>query len=109
VTLPGASSPLTVTAITFAGWTCSAPVTQNNTATIVITPLPPTPTISAGSTTAICVGQGGSVTLTSSATDGNQWFKDGSPISGANNQTFDATAVGSYTDVVTANACASLV
>ncbi len=108
VTLSGASSTLTVTAITFAGWTCSSPITQNNTAAIVITPLPPTPTISAGGTTAICVGQGGSVTLTSSATDGNQWLLGGTPISGATNQTFNATAAGSYTVVATANLCASV-
>lgn len=39
--------------------------------------------------------------LQSSFTDGNQWFMDGSPISGANNQDYSATESGSYTVVHT--------
>lgn len=45
--------------------------------------------------------------LVSSATTGNQWYKDGVAISGANGQTYKATAAGNYTVVVTQNGCAS--
>lgn len=58
-----------------------------------------TPTISAGSATTFCAG--GSVVLTSSATSGNQWFKDGAIITGATNPTYTATQSGNYTVVTT--------
>ncbi len=46
--------------------------------------------------------------LTSSAATGNQWFQDGTPISGATNRTLTVTENGNYT-VMTINAsgCAS--
>jgi hypothetical protein len=49
--------------------------------TVTVNPNPPTPTISAGSATTFC--DGGSVTLTSSSTTGNQWYNNGVPIPGA--------------------------
>jgi hypothetical protein len=49
---------------------------------------------------------GGSVTLTSSTTTNNQWYKDGVIISGATNQAYIASAAGSYT-VVYSSACGS--
>lgn len=65
----------------------------------------PTPTASAGGSTAICTGN--SVALTSSSATGNQWYKDGTIISGATGQTYSANTVGTYTVVVTSNGCPS--
>lgn len=45
--------------------------------------------------------------LTSSIATGNQWYKDGNSIPGANNQTYIATANGTYTAKVSANGCES--
>ncbi len=56
---------------------------------------PATPTVTAGSSTTFCGG--GSVLLTSSATIGNQWNKDGVAIGGATLQTYTATESGIYT------------
>jgi hypothetical protein len=72
---------------------------------VTVNPIPPTPTITPGGPTTFCPG--GSVTLTSSSATGNQWFLNGNPIGGATNQTFVATASGSYTVVVTTNGCPS--
>jgi len=66
---------------------------------------PAKPTISGNQ--AFC-GGGGSTVLTSSSTDGNQWFLNGTPIAGATNQTFTASAPGDYTVQVTnSNGCTS--
>jgi len=46
----------------------------------------------------ICLGQ--TITLTSSATTGNQWNLNGSPITGATGTTYSVTASGSYTATV---------
>ncbi len=70
---------------------------------VTINPIPATPTISG--TASFCTG--GSTTLTSSSATGNQWYLAGNPIGGATNQTYDATAAGSYTVVVTENGCSS--
>ena len=45
--------------------------------------------------------------LVSSATTGNQWYKDGVAISGATAQTYKATSAGNYTVIVTQNGCPS--
>jgi trimeric autotransporter adhesin len=66
---------------------------------------PATPTINAGGPTTFCAG--GSVTLTSSSASGNQWSLNGNPIGGATNNSYNATASGNYTVVVTANGCNS--
>ncbi|HZY82188.1 MAG TPA: fibronectin type III domain-containing protein [Cyclobacteriaceae bacterium] len=47
------------------------------------------------------------VTLTSSATTGNQWFKDGASINGATNATYTATTQGVYKVQVKADDCLS--
>jgi hypothetical protein len=52
------------------------------------------PSITAGSTS-FCPG--GSMLLSSSAATANQWYKNGSSISGANAPTYAADAIGSYT------------
>ena len=46
--------------------------------------------------------------LSSDAATGNQWYKDGTPITGATGQTYDVSAVGTYWDVVTLSGCASM-
>ena len=73
--------------------------------TVTVTPLPATPTITPGGPTTFC--SGGSVVLTSSSASGNQWYVGGNPIGGATNQTYTATASGTYTVVVTASGCSS--
>jgi len=80
---------------------CTTKVTQN----ITVTAKPAQPTITAGGPTAFCTP--GTVTLTSSSASGNQWYKDGKLISGAINQTYNATDTGAYTVVVTLSSCAS--
>jgi hypothetical protein len=72
---------------------------------VTVNPAPPTPTITPGGPTTFCAG--GSVTLTSSSASGNQWYLNGNPIGGETNQTYVATASGSYTVVVTASGCSS--
>jgi uncharacterized protein YjbI with pentapeptide repeats len=45
--------------------------------------------------------------LTSSATEGNQWYLNGTIIEGATSQTYEVTENGDYTCVVTLNDCSS--
>ncbi|OYZ00160.1 MAG: hypothetical protein B7Y37_11695 [Sphingobacteriia bacterium 28-36-52] len=74
---------------------------------VTVNALPAVPTITASTATSLCTG--GSVVLSSSATAGNQWLKDGTPISGATNQTYTANQAGVYTVSVTnASSCASI-
>ena len=72
---------------------------QSNAVSIIKAAGPSTPTISASGSTTICAGS--NVTLTSTATSGNQWNKDGVAISGATSQTYAATTSGVYTVTVT--------
>ena len=62
------------------------------------------PSITAGSSS-FCPG--GSMLLTSSAATGNQWYKNGSSIAGANAPTYAADAIGSYTVSNFINGCNS--
>jgi hypothetical protein len=59
------------------------------------------PQISIGGTTTFCAG--GSVTLTSSAPANNQWYKDGTAISGAIANTLTVNTSGTYTVKTTTN------
>src|SRR6185369_12041487 len=73
--------------------------------TLTVNPIPATPTATPGGPTTFCAG--GSVLLTSDSASGNQWYLNGNPIGGATNQTYSATASGSYTVKVTATGCTS--
>jgi hypothetical protein len=66
---------------------------------------PATPTVTPGGPTTFCAG--GSVTLTSTAASGNQWYLNGAPIAGATGASQPATASGSYTVTTTAGGCTS--
>src|SRR5258706_15568919 len=79
---------------------------SSSAATVIVNPLPATPTITPDGPTTFC--EGGSVTLTSSNATGNQWYLNGNPIGGASDQTYPANASGDYTVVVTdGNNCLS--
>ncbi len=114
---------------TVTGWTASGSGnisnvltntgTTNGTVTYVVTPTGPTPTSCAGTASNFVVTvkptpstpvitQNGNV-LTSSSATGNQWYHNGTAISGATGQTYTETANGTYTDIVTTNGCSSTV
>src|SRR5205085_11321196 len=95
-----AAGDYTVT-VTTSGCTSAASAAT----TVTVNPVPATPTITPGGPTTFCTG--GNVTLTSSSASGNQWYLNGNPIGGAVNQTYPATAAGSYTVIVTASGCSS--
>ncbi|WP_316753535.1 gliding motility-associated C-terminal domain-containing protein, partial [Pedobacter gandavensis] len=87
-------------------------VTLNNCASLVSEavvliahPIPTTPVITVIHKE-FC--EGSSTTLTSSANTGNQWYKEGLAIEGANQPTYTATESGKYTLQVTLNNCVSL-
>ena len=72
---------------------------NTSTITVYVNPLPATPSISVS---------GGNV-LTSNASTGNQWYKNGVIISGATAQSITLTTSGNYTVKVTdSNGCTSL-
>ncbi len=97
-----ASGNYTVT--TTDGNSCTS--TASAATTVTVNPIPATPTATPGGPTTFCTG--GSVLLTSSSASGNQWFLNGNPIGGQTNQTYSATASGSYTVTTTdGNACTS--
>jgi PKD repeat protein len=69
-------------------------------------PKPNTPTVTSTIIgTAFC--DGGTATLTSSATTGNQWYKDGAAIAGQTSKTFGAKEAGLYYVVTIASGCPS--
>ena len=108
-TLIGGATAQTYSATTAGTYTvivttggCTSPPSSGITLTVTTTPT--TPTVTASSTT-ICSGS--SVTLTSSATAGNQWYRNGTLIGGATAQTYSATTAGTYTVIVTTGGCTS--
>ncbi|MES2566045.1 MAG: T9SS type A sorting domain-containing protein [Bacteroidota bacterium] len=82
------ASPSVTTVYTVTGYSGACSVSA--TATISVGSFPPIPTIS----------QNGNILMSSSATN-NQWYLNGSPISGATAQTYTFTQDGSYSVVVT--------
>jgi hypothetical protein len=90
-------------AVTATASGCTSPASAAT--AVTVNPIPATPTITPGGPTTFCAG--GSVTLTSSSTSGNQWFLNGSPIGGATNQTYSASVNANYTVAVTTSGCTS--
>jgi len=72
----------------------------SSTGSIVVTDKPTAPIITSTGTS-FCAG--GSLVLTSNTANGNNWYKDGSAITGANSVTFSANAAGIYTDTIVLN------
>ena len=95
------STPGNYTVVATIGTGClSAP-----SASIIVSnvPAPGTPTIVGSSL--VCSGT--PATLTSSSAINNQWYQNGSPISGATGQTYTATSLGDYKVVVTNGNCSA--
>jgi hypothetical protein len=63
------------------------------------------PTITPGGATTFC--QNGSVVLTSSSDENNQWYLDGNILFGSTGKTYTATTSGKYTLKVIVNGCES--
>ena len=85
---------------------CVSPVSPGT--TVIANSIPPTPTISSGTTTTFCIG--GSVVLTSSSPSGNQWLLNGAAISGATAATYKANISGDYrVQTTNNNGCVSAV
>ncbi len=79
----------------------------SDTMSITANTLPTTPTVSiVTGTSTFCQNQ--SVKLGSSASAGNQWFKDNVAITGATSFEYIATIAGVYTVKTTQNGCTSL-
>ncbi|HET8799242.1 MAG TPA: carboxypeptidase regulatory-like domain-containing protein, partial [Thermoanaerobaculia bacterium] len=79
--------------------------TDADSVNVPIVSTPAQPAITPGGPTTFCAG--GSVTLTSSAASGNQWYLNGNPIGGETNTTLVVTASGSYTVIETQGSCSS--
>ncbi|MGN6183495.1 MAG: beta strand repeat-containing protein [Thermoanaerobaculia bacterium] len=79
---------------------------KSGSANVTINPIPSAPSITPAGSASFCTG--GSVLLTSDSATGNQWYLDGNPIGGATNQTYTATAAGSYTVTNTTSGCESV-
>ncbi len=83
------------------GTTCNR---SSNVFPIIAAAKPATPTISSNlAGTSFCPG--GTATLTSSANAGNQWYKNGVLVNGANNKTLSVQDSGVYTVRVNGNGC----
>jgi uncharacterized delta-60 repeat protein len=80
-------------------------VASNAIAVAVNNTIPGPPSITAGGNITFCSGD--KVVLTSSASSGNQWYKNGIPISGESATTLTATTGGSYAAKVYASGCVS--
>jgi len=106
VALNGTSSCITADTSKLGSYTLTATYgsgcwsPQSNAVVVNTATAPVTPTISGAAST--CNGQ--TVQLTSNSVTNNQWYKDGTLISGATNQVYTANASGTYTVAVT-NAC----
>jgi hypothetical protein len=84
--------------------TCTSAI--SNAIDVAVNNPPAIPTITASGNTTFC--QGSSVTLTSSATSGNQWYRNNAAINNATAQTYQAAPSGTYQVKVTAANCTSI-
>ncbi|AEA44924.1 FG-GAP repeat protein [Fluviicola taffensis DSM 16823] len=89
------------TSSSWSDW-CSS---NSNSISVTVSPGPSAPTVTHPGGTTIC--QGNTVTLSSSQATGNQWYRNGTLISGATNQTYLASISGSYTVTYTTAGCTS--
>jgi hypothetical protein len=64
------------------------------------------PAVTANGLTNLCLG--GTVTLSSDVSTGNQWYKDGGPVSGADQQTYTVSETGTYSTIVDVPGCSSV-
>jgi hypothetical protein len=95
---------------------CSSALSSAVNLVVNESPAPPT-ILAGGNDTSVSAGwrrlplsfcAGGTVTLSSTASNGNQWFKDGNAINGATGPSFIATTAGAYALKTTnANGCSS--
>ena len=76
----------------------------SNSTTVTVLALPATPTISGSPV--VCNGT--PTILTSSAASGNQWYKNGVAIVGANGHTLSVSSVGTYSVETNNGSCTSL-
>ncbi|HUS02907.1 MAG TPA: T9SS type A sorting domain-containing protein [Chitinophagaceae bacterium] len=85
----------------------SNPIGSATSTAVSVTVLAPIsiPVISAAGSTTFC--QGGSLVLTSSTANGNQWYKDGIAINNANAATLNVTSSGNYTTKIISGNCSS--
>jgi|GEM_PF-5185186 len=97
------ASPTTTTTYTVTGMigTCE----QSMSVTINVVAVPAVPSVTSSGPLTFC--EGGSVTFTSSAASGNQWYKNGNPISGATGATYQANETGNYTVKASTGSCSS--
>ncbi len=86
---------------------CAANATAISALTIV--PVKPVPVVLVTASGALNFCNGNSVVFTSSSNTLNQWYKDGSPVSGATNTTYTASASGSYAvQAANASGCSAI-
>ena len=81
-------------------------VSIDNGTNLTIKALPDTPKVLLTGAAAFC--QGSSVVLTSTATAGNQWYKDSVLLGGATDPALAVNQIGKYSVTTTANGCTSL-
>ncbi|HEX6426472.1 MAG TPA: FG-GAP-like repeat-containing protein [Niastella sp.] len=70
---------------------------SSNTISVIVKPVPAKPVITLTGST-----------LSSSAATGNQWYRNGTLLAGATNQTYKPDSTGNYTVIVTGNGCKSV-
>lgn len=105
-TIPNAQNGIYTATLTCSATYSGVLYSNSETISVTVNPLPATPTISTCCPTTFCVG--GSVTLSSSAASGNQWYNGGVLISGATGTNYSATTSGTYTVITYNGTCSSL-
>lgn len=78
----------------------------SNVLTVTVNAIPAAPVITAAGSVTVCSGTG--VVLSSSAATGNQWYRNGTIITGEVNKTYTASVAGNYTVIATIGTCSSI-